>query len=315
MNRKGGVLSTKQIVRKKKILRLRIILLTVFIFSILYGLSHWSKKESALVSNIIVSGNDFVKEEEVKLAVTEELNGSYLFLFPKNNKFLIPRQKIKERLYTDFSAIEKVSLSVDDGSLSIEIVEFKPTALWCGSVFDNEEDEVAPPVALKEEVELEIVGGGEINEDLSIPASFDFSRRSNHLKDDCYFVNEFGIVFSVEPELHEYTLIRLHNVIEEGPIGSVYVDKDFFERIKSFENLLKEKLSINIGDVYTEDSSTYQFVMKEGPSLIVDSSDDFVKVADNLATVMALDSINTAQFKNIEYIDLRFGNRVFYKLR
>lgn len=343
MNRKGRVLLTKQMVRKKRILRFRIILGVVFVFSILYGLSHWSKKDSSVVSEFEIVGNHFVMADEVVSAVKEVTSGSYLFLFPRTNKLFLPRQDIKEQLYTKFPALEKVSLSIKDETLMIEVVEFEPVALWCKST----EDEIEP--LLEEVIENaisetsdadnendsgdngnvdedednenadensdEFVEDAPTPEDPKIPESFDFAKRRASIDEDCYFVNEFGIVFSLEPELHEYTLLKLHNVINEGPIGSVYVSQEFFSTIVAFEKTLAEKLSIHLRDIYTEDESTYQFVTKEGPSLLVDSTDDYVKVADNLATVMELDAINEAQFGNIEYIDLRFGNRVFYKLR
>ncbi|MCB9806074.1 hypothetical protein H6775_02850 [Candidatus Nomurabacteria bacterium] len=132
---------------------------------------------------------------------------------------------------------------------------------------------------------------------------------------NCYLVNEDGLVFLPEPLINEYDFFEMYDVISEGDIlGQSYVSADFFHSIIKFEELLS-RLEIKFKKIETEDGHTFTLTTGEGTRLIFDVDDNVVDIFDNLQTVIDQDAINKAQFSNIDYIDLRFGNRVFYKIK
>lgn len=133
-------------------------------------------------------------------------------------------------------------------------------------------------------------------------------------KERCYFVNSQAKIFLEEPLVHTYNLITLRDSVEGRPIGNTYESKDFLEGIVLFNDLL-ESADLNITNVSTEDGETFILKTGSGLELFIDKSDPIKTVFENLLTVIDQEAIHKEQFRNIEYIDLRFGNKVIYKLK
>lgn len=133
-------------------------------------------------------------------------------------------------------------------------------------------------------------------------------------EDDCFLLTEKGYIFIKEPLINDNHFIKFTGGIEGEPITQTYVSDNIYEELSNFIKLLR-RLDIDIIEVNTIDGQIFDFITKDGSKIIIDSRDDNLLVFDNLQTVIDKDAINKAQFKNIEYIDLRFGNRVFYKLK
>lgn len=319
MNRR--IQSSKHAQRKKRIFKFRLILAAVFVVVLIAGLSFWSRHEAINIDDVQIVGSQYVEKSLIYSLVTEELVGNYLFLFPRTNFILIPKSNIKDSLYTEIRAIEKVKIDRDGRTLFVEVTEFEPVALWCNNTDPHPhktESVTIDPDGVVEVSDEE--GGSDSSQDSSIDSDDSIQTENLSLvevsdEDVCYFVNQSGLIFIEEPKDHEYDLPKLHNIVSGNPIGQIYVSSDFFKIIQEFKNTLETNLDVHLAEVFTEDEITYKFLMKEGPYLLIDSTDDFVSVADNLATLIEQDAINRPQFSNIQYIDLRFGNRIFYKLK
>lgn len=289
-NRKR-IQSSKHALRRKRQFRFRLILVGVLGISLLAGVSYWSHHPKFTVHTVVIEGVQNVEEQKVREIVERDIQGSHLFLISRSNRLFIPRQRIKEHLYTEIEALSKVTIRAHKDVLTVTTQEFEPVALWCNS--SN-----LTPAAI-------FVEGDEASEVVAEPV----------VQKQCYFINELGIVFIEEPPFHDYDLPIFHNVIEGDPLGKVYDSYKLFKTIQTFSETLQTELGITISEIYTDDDVTFTFRTATGADLLVDKTDDFVLVADNLATLIDKDAINKAQFNNIEYIDLRFGNRVFYKLK
>ncbi|MEK7145371.1 MAG: hypothetical protein AAB808_01350 [Patescibacteria group bacterium] len=61
----------------------------------------------------------------------------------------------------------------------------------------------------------------------------------------------------------------------------------------------------------------YQIYLKNGGRLIISIADDLSKVLENLETILRSDNLKKALARGgvIDYIDLRYGNKVFYKFK
>lgn len=295
---KKTISSAKHIERRKKQKRLRQILGGFFVVVIIVGLSYWSRHPSVVVAEVSVEGTQYVDKVMVEANVLEEIKGYHLFLFPKTNKLLIPRQNIKRALHSKYLALESVDTDIQGSVLRVIVEEFEPKALWCNDNF---------PTYFIEEVEHSLSEEATSTEPVV--------EEEVVAEEKCYMVNNAGLVYMEEPVGYEGELLKLHNILDSDPVGETYLSTVFFKTLEEFNTVLSEDLDINVTEVYSEDQNTFVFVTVEGPRILVDATDDFTLVADNLATVMEQQAINEAQFSNIEYIDMRFGNRVFYKLK
>lgn len=133
-------------------------------------------------------------------------------------------------------------------------------------------------------------------------------------KPECFFLNEDGYVFVKEPLIYSGEFVTFRGFIEGDYLRSVYISKDKFQSLEDFIKLVR-RLDIHVVEVRSEDAHVFYLTTKSGAKLVIDGEDGVEDTFDNLKTVIERDAINKAQFQNIEYIDLRFGNRVFYKLK
>ena len=109
-------------------------------------------------------------------------------------------------------------------------------------------------------------------------------------------------------------VIKAFGFIKSDPLKQNFSNEKTFKNLVEFVKLLR-RLNITADEIWTNDGEVYAIVTKEKVKLYVDGGGDILEIFDNLETVIKRDAINQAQFANIDYIDLRFGNRVFYKLK
>lgn len=131
---------------------------------------------------------------------------------------------------------------------------------------------------------------------------------------ECYFINDQGLIFVKEPLIHTNQFIKYFGGIDGDPLGQIFISYKYFRDLQDFVKLLR-RLEIEVSSIEVEKDEVFNVITKTGAKIIIDSEDSVLNMFDNLQTVMNRDAINKAQFGNIEYIDLRFGNRVFYKLK
>jgi cell division septal protein FtsQ len=131
---------------------------------------------------------------------------------------------------------------------------------------------------------------------------------------DCYLVNEKGLAFFNAPEIVIEDLVKVKRETEGDILGQSYVDEKLFKNFVTTIDLLK-RINIGIREISTTDLETFVFKTKAGPELHLDKRDNPLEVVNNLKTTLEQESINENQFKNLEYIDLRFEGKVYYKIR
>jgi cell division septal protein FtsQ len=132
---------------------------------------------------------------------------------------------------------------------------------------------------------------------------------------DCYLININGLVFDKELIIPE-NLVQVAGLLNEGEnlIGQYYSDYHVLNRIVYFFKILKEN-NFKPLKISSEDNETFSIYLENGPILLIEENLDSEKVITNLKTVIEKDGINQIQFANLEYMDLRFGNKVYYKIK
>ncbi|HRY31310.1 MAG TPA: FtsQ-type POTRA domain-containing protein [Candidatus Paceibacterota bacterium] len=131
---------------------------------------------------------------------------------------------------------------------------------------------------------------------------------------DCYLLNTDGLFFVKAPEMIFDDLIEVSGDIAGEVLGQSYTDKKVFNNFISLKSLLK-KINIGITKISTEDYETFTLTTINGPVLLIDKKDGPVEIANNLKTTLEQESIHKIQLQNIEYLDLRFSNKVYYKIK
>lgn len=127
----------------------------------------------------------------------------------------------------------------------------------------------------------------------------------------CFFLDERGYAFAHAPQLEGATLVRHIDERVSTLDQSQAFETVQFERTHQFLENLVEKLELRVTDVrYTIDGDL-EFTVSGGGVIKVSASDSYEIVLDRLSTVLRSDAFDHIEPGNFQYIDLRFGNKVF----
>jgi hypothetical protein len=129
----GRTISTTEYYEKKLKERRRRRLLVVGCLLLVAGLAVFlSRLEQVRIREVTVSGARVIPEDKVIAAASEAISGYYLYLIPRNNALLYPRQGVEETLSQTFPRTSSVSASLAGmNALNIEVSEREPYALYC----------------------------------------------------------------------------------------------------------------------------------------------------------------------------------------
>jgi cell division septal protein FtsQ len=132
---------------------------------------------------------------------------------------------------------------------------------------------------------------------------------------DCYFLDESGLIFSSAPQFSGNAYVAFYGIVkDENPIGSMYLARDVFKDFDRLIEFLNSKDAHPYALVASEDG-LYELYLERGGKLLFKSGQDMAVLISNVELIMK----NTELFskKNaskLQYIDFRFGNKVYYKL-
>ena len=279
--------------RKRKIIKYSIIFgVIVFIISIASFISH---RASIRISEVELVGGVLVTQEEVGKFALEYMNGSYAFLFPENNSFWYPRKALATFLKEKFKRIDSINLNLKNFRvLRVKITEREPLAIWCLGLPTISSDR------------------SPLNNKTQASSS---ESRIISIEKQCYFIDDNGTIFAIAPEFSGDAYFKYFGLItEENPIGSQYMASSTkFVEITQFVDSLR-KLNLHPLFMYAKENHEFTVIMNGGSEIFFDTKKPLAQVLENLETLLSTSPF-TKGLSNVSYIDLRYGNKLFYKLR
>ncbi|HEY4503709.1 MAG TPA: hypothetical protein VJJ28_01205 [Candidatus Paceibacterota bacterium] len=247
------------------------------------------------IKNIVIDGIITVSTNDIEEKVLAGLQGQYFSIIPKSNIFLYPKKHI-ERLITDsFKEIDYVYMKRKDiSSLNISIKERMPSAIVCSGFYTDN-------------------SSGEGN--------------------SCYFSDKNAYLYSKVPssqtssQLKKYNYYYISDDENEITTGMTFVNKERFEALQDFiDGALRGgifPLGILIGDegeyeMYMENKTNRNsnISSEELPEVTVyfDDKWSFDFTLSNLLTFWknTIDKSKNSNIPVFDYINLRFGNTIYY---
>lgn len=247
---------------------------------LLTGLSILSRAPYISIKNISVSGAKFVSSDDLANQARKTLAGSYYGLFAKNNILLYPKSEIEKSITSDFSRVKDVQVSSDGkNGIKLLVSEYKPDSLWCA-------------------------GGGD-----------------DPFSDDCYYMDDQGYLFAKAPQFSGKVFFMYYGLLlGENPVGQNYLQApnpsyaQVSELVKSVEGI-----NLNPVRLYASSQGDFYLYLENGTKIIFSNSQsDLVQVFDNLSVLMNSGEVTDKTgglIPGIDYIDMRFGNKVYYKMK
>lgn len=246
------------------------------IVCVVAGLFAWfTHSERFAIADVIVHGNKVIEGEVLGAHALRALEGKYLGLFKKDNTLIYPKDALQALLYDMYSRIKDISIS-RDGAKALD-------------VFVEEYE----PFAL-------------------------WCGSEHTPNEQCYFIDDTGYIFDVAPNFSGDVYIRYYgDVGTTTPLRASYTTPETMKRIADFLVLL-EKVSFEpLAFVVTPDQD-YVIEVRGGVSLLITPDAPLVQVLENLAVVTESEKFRDAMQdseRTLEYIDMRFDNKVFYRFQ
>jgi len=248
------------------------ILILIFFSSFFYFLFF---TEFFQVEKISIVGLEQISEEQLNLSIKDKLENRILF-FPTRNIFLVDLNKIKEDILKKFHRIATIEIHRNfPDSLNVLVTERKIIATFCQ---EGEEDKSS-----------------------SLPSAF--AREAN-----CFALDEEGIVFE-EKQIDRIIqpLIKALISADEISLGKKVIEKEDLISILEINSQLKEDLNIPIEEFIISSKEKLIVLVSEGWELYFNLQENIKWQLTKLKALLE-EKIPEEQRKDLEYIELRFGN-------
>lgn len=133
---------------------------------------------------------------------------------------------------------------------------------------------------------------------------------------ECYFLNTEGLIFSKAPNFTGNVFFRFYGDVGNGePIGKRYLETA--EEFGRMTLLIDSVRGLNLVPVELLPLSNddFELYMEDGSKIIFGKVQRSSQIVDNLKAVLESNAFQQENTGSIDYIDLRFGNKVYYKLK
>lgn len=253
-----------------------------------------SQNDKWRIEHIDIIGANAVSDEAMRALVNEKLLGNYFFVYARENSFLFPRAEIERALPETFSRLRTASIRrVDAHTATVTVSERRPYALWCGDEFHIEATKAT----------------------------------------DCWFIDEIGFVFDRAPVFSEGVYLEIYGALvekTEGEILRATLPSTRFVFVDTFAKLIRAELGEPFriemkgdgeNEIVIRSSAVYPFLagvavrFKDGqdPAILMKNLRASIPVQfPFVANAIAGKLENVAPPKKLLYIDMRFGNKIFF---
>src|SRR3989344_7136850 len=134
----------------------------------------------------------------------------------------------------------------------------------------------------------------------------------------CFYLDDNGLIFSAAAVFSDNIFLKFTGGeinASSSPLGKNFLPSDEFRRVSFFLDSLVPFGLIPI--VFEANPNEYRIYSKNGGWLIINTADDLSQVLENLENIFRSDNFKKALARSgvIDYIDLRYGNKFFYKFK
>lgn len=286
---RSSTLKSPKYIQKRKKRRLMAVSISILI-SIIVILSFiiLIKIPFFQIKNIEVNGVSTIDKENIKKEIQEKISGNYLYLIPKSNFLFYPKNQIEDAILANFKKIKDLNIDIHNFSnLILGINERTPEVIVCDGFKESEDDNT------------------------------------------CYFSDINGYVFERMTDatststIHTTTYFKYYINSTTNPvsIGNTFIDTARFSDFQKFNTEIKNSDIVATGILINEDGNYELYIKNIDESIAVvyfDQRETLEKTLSNLLIFWKNANnkkIGLDHMPNFDYIDLRFGNNVFYLIK
>lgn len=239
------------------------VLLLFLVVGIGWGTHHFTHLPEQQINKVKIEGGDTVNIKDLENLVWGELEGKYIGLIPRANKYLYPRHEVNESLL-QYPRVKEVDVVRDDQELSIKFSEYSPYALWCDEELGR-----------------------------------------------CLLVDRDGFSFAEAPQLEGGVMYRF--IVENSVLleRSHMLPAPALERTVEFAKSLKEVFGLEVSVITHTAAEDVFYRLQSGAEFRTSLRMEDAATLENLGSILNSDEFSHLTADNFQYIDLRFGNKVY----
>ncbi len=273
-------LPNSRLKRRKRIRRTRLAIVlgvaALLLIGIIVGLS-WIPY--IRIQAVEVAGAQTLASSTVEQFVSEKIEGRTLLVLPKNNILLYPKGNITSRLLSEYPVLKKIEVRPKSFSaIRVALTERTPKALWCGLYRDE-------------------TGG-------------------------CRLMDETGFVYTGDLGLELPSYIRYTGTASTtlGYTGAVepqqYLHAETFAALTALvDALANNQKQTSVVGVHVDEHNDVRVTFANSFVLMFALQDINRDVYERFVLALASEPFLNKTTADFEYLDLRFGDKLYYKER
>ncbi|KKS44235.1 MAG: hypothetical protein UV05_C0009G0014 [candidate division CPR1 bacterium GW2011_GWA2_42_17] len=255
------------------------------VFAIICVVGFWglvflaSSAKAITIRDIEIVGVTSISSSNIKDEAQKFLTGRYFFTVPKANIFFYPKSDIGKSLAELFPRLDSVVVRFKNfHAIDIKVSERKAEALWCQD-------------------ESEALADSE--------------------RETCYILDKNGFAFASFLEIANAPndfIIFYSSTPKENPIKQTYTTTEYFRALLGFAKDLNT-LGFTVSLFRERQNGDFEAKLSSGGQRLIFGRDaDFASILNNFQTIVSNSGFGgSSDLSKIEYVDFRFGNKVFYK--
>lgn len=289
IGRSPNLISPQYARRQREQRTRRVGVASVSIVVILLSIIFVSRLDMFQIQSVRIEGSNVTAADDVLGKIATLTDGAYLFVFPKTNVLLYPKQGILSAIRQQWLRVEAVSAELDgqwrgQATLVVRMVERQPMYVWCGYF--------AP--------EMVVAGSG---------------------SEQCVYSDEAGYLYAMAASFSGTPYVKLYGGLATGtsPVGAHYLASS---TPGTFGSALSFVSAIGGVDFFgasfkplaliAKEEDEFEVVTAGGTRIFFTLDQDIQRSIQAFRRIVESERLTTAP---VEYIDLRYGNKVYYKMR
>lgn len=252
-----------------------IILKVFFVGYFLFTLSAWlSYRPAFRIGAIQIEGARAIDEKSVHTVLEAQLARRLLWKIDRNNALLYPRSGMRLAIMAIDTRIKSADLVVSDKQLAVHLSEYSPALLWC------------PPESAAATATTTITAG-------------------------CYFADSVGHIFAPAPEYSGNPFLIFVTTRSDKNKNEILLQEEFV-KINIFLHKLDD-FFLTPRMVRQSGANDFTITTDQSWEIRWSSARNPEEDAHNLALVLENLSKDHMSTSTLKSVDLRFGNKVFYR--
>lgn len=273
-------LASPRFLRKRRHLFIRKTLVAIVsIALIITSFIFICRLEILRIQDIRIEGNAVIAGREIGETAERAISGFYLQVIPKDSIFFYPKKFIYDSLVVSLKRIDTLSISLEGQWQGLSVMVITLTERKPAYVWCQDENTAV-----------------------------------------CYAADRSGYVFDEAPSFSGDAFLRLYGGDSQGP-GTSYLSEELFTRAMEFVSGISrlfpqsptlKPVALNVLDPGTEVDREAELILKGGGKIKFFLGTDVLRLVESARATL---SSNKLASSSIEYLDLRFNNKAYYKVR